>query len=265
MADLRGPLLRIEKLMIRLDLLPADDELSLRLYVQTKISELLEWIDYTSLIESLFKATGHFVMMTFSTIFMLFFFLKEEDLFIKIIALLVPSAYQAKLHSTMNNIRNMLFRYLLGIVIQVACIALIVSVSLQLMNIKSALLIGILAGLLNIIPYLGPPIGFLTGFTLAVIAHLQEAALADICPIAWKMLGVFISMQIIDNYLLQPLIFSKSTHSHPLEIFIVILASSTLAGITGMIVAVPIYTIVRIVIFEFFSDTTLIQRLKNLR
>ena len=65
--------------------------------------------------------------------------------------------------------------------------------------------------------------------------------------------------QIIDNNITTPLIFSNSVNSHPLEIFVVILASGFIFGVLGMIVAVPLYTIVKVVAKEFFPQNPIVK------
>ena len=71
-------------------------------------------------------------------------------------------------------------------------------------------------------------------------------------------IGFFV-VQLIDNNITSPLIFSKSVDSHPLEIFLIILIIGTLFGIAGMIVAIPLYTIIKVVCKEFFPDNKVIQ------
>ncbi|HSI74584.1 MAG TPA: AI-2E family transporter, partial [Lunatimonas sp.] len=68
-----------------------------------------------------------------------------------------------------------------------------------------------------------------------------------------KILGVFAVVQLCDNIFLQPMIFSKSVKAHPLEIFVVIFAGAKLAGIMGMIFAIPVYTIFRVSFKEFYK------------
>jgi predicted PurR-regulated permease PerM len=60
-------------------------------------------------------------------------------------------------------------------------------------------------------------------------------------------------VQITDNIVLQPLIFSKSVKAHPLEIFVIIFAGASLAGVLGMIAAIPVYTIIRVVLIELYQ------------
>ena len=71
----------------------------------------------------------------------------------------------------------------------------------------------------------------------------------------------YIFAQLVDNFLSQPLIFSNRVKSHPLEIFLVILISGTLFGIVGMIIAIPTYTVIKVILQEFLSDNKIVQSL----
>jgi len=75
----------------------------------------------------------------------------------------------------------------------------------------------------------------------------------------------FAIIQLIDAFVSQPLIYSKSVKSHPLEIFLAILIGGTLFGVIGMVVAVPSYTALRVILKEFLSDNKIVKSLtKNL-
>jgi predicted PurR-regulated permease PerM len=77
-------------------------------------------------------------------------------------------------------------------------------------------------------------------------------------------IGFFI-VQLIDNNISSPIIFSKSVNSHPLEIFLVVLISGTLFGIPGMIIAVPLYTIFKVIAKEFYPNNKIVKEItKNL-
>ena len=80
----------------------------------------------------------------------------------------------------------------------------------------------------------------------------------------YVMIG-FMAGQLIDNFFSQPVIFSKSVKSHPLEIFLVILIAGILFGILGLIIAIPIYTAIKVILKEFLSDNKIVKQLtKNL-
>ena len=75
----------------------------------------------------------------------------------------------------------------------------------------------------------------------------------------------FIIAQLVDNFFSQPFIFSKSVKSHPLEIFLIIIIFGLLFGITGLIIAIPLYTAIKVIAKEFWSEYRIVKRLtKNL-
>ena len=133
------------------------------------------------------------------------------------------------------------------------------------LEIQHVILIGFLAGVINVIPYVGPVIGGLIGVLIGISTNLQLEFYTELLPLSGKIFLVFATMQLIDNFIFQPLIFSNSVKAHPLEIFIVVLSSGTIWGITGMIVAIPFYTLFRVVAKEFLSEFKVIEQLtKNL-
>ena len=69
----------------------------------------------------------------------------------------------------------------------------------------------------------------------------------------------FVIVQAIDNFLIQPILFSKSVKSHPLEIFLTIIIGGLLFGIVGMITAVPLYTVLKVILKEFLSDNKIVK------
>jgi predicted PurR-regulated permease PerM len=108
------------------------------------------------------------------------------------------------------------------------------------------------AAIANLIPYAGPILGTIFGIVVGVSTG-DFSTDSDYSFLLFKILSVFAVVQVTDNVLLQPLIFSKSVKAHPLEIFVIIFAGAKIAGILGMIFAIPVYTIFRVSILEFYS------------
>ena len=130
---------------------------------------------------------------------------------------------------------------------------------------ENALIIAFLCAVLNIIPYIGPIIASILVAILTMIGNLGSDFQSVMLPQTIYVLIGFSVVQIIDNNVSQPIIFSKSTYCHPLEIFLVILIAGFLFGILGMIAAVPIYTMLKVIGKEFFPDNKVIQLLtKNI-
>ena len=80
-------------------------------------------------------------------------------------------------------------------------------------------------------------------------------------PMLSKVVIVFGAMQLLDNFILQPWIFSNSVLAHPLEIFIVILMGAQINGIIGMVLAIPVYTVLRVIARAFLSEFKLVQKI----
>lgn len=201
----------------------------------------------------------------FSVLFISFFFLKDSKLLQNIILLLVPDNREKGMINSLNKIKELLSRYFVGLLAQLSVLFVIYTVTLLLVGIENPLVIAFLCALFNLIPYLGPIIGGVIMILLTMTSHLGSDFSTVILPdVGWVLLGVLIG-QLIDNIFSQPLIFSSSVRSHPLEIFLVILIAGLLFGVVGMILAVPGYTVIKVILKEFNSDNKVVKQLtKNL-
>lgn len=170
-----------------------------------------------------------------------FFFLKDGSKMQHSILELVPNAYFETTLSLLDKIEKGLGRYLKSVFLQSSIVATISMVLLGLAGLKNAVFIGIAIGLANTIPYFGPILGYLLS---AIISIVEAGNLSLLGP---AILAVLIT-QIIDNAILQPLIFSRSAKMHPVIILFVILIASEIGGIVGMLIAVPLATIIKITV-----------------
>ena len=209
--------------------------------------------------------TSTFVAL-FSVVFISFFFLKDDTLFERIICALVPDRHEANVGKTLNDIKQLLSRYFAGLVIEMLGVAVIDFLGLWLiarLNFSYAIGIAFIAGLLNVIPYVGPLIGEVIGVVFGIVLKLGTGAGLDvnIWIFALIILAIMLTAQLIDNFIYQPLIYSTSIKAHPLEIFIVLLMAGHIGGAVGMLVAIPAYTVVRVVAIRFFYRYKAIQRL----
>lgn len=208
---------------------------------------------------------GGVFIAAFSISFITFFFLKEEGLLIGGILLFVPQKHEAGIKHALISIRYLLRRYFLGILIQTSLVGTIVTSGFSLLGIgfSHAVIIGLFSGLMNIIPYLGPLIGAFFGISVGTLVYLQLSLNFTFLSFLGGMLIIYVVVQLLDNVVFQPLIFSNSVKAHPLEIFIVILSAGYLSGILGMFLAIPVYTIIRVVAREFFDKYELVQKLTD--
>jgi predicted PurR-regulated permease PerM len=209
------------------------------------------------------SAFGGLLIGAFSILFITFFFLKEQGLFTSFLVALVPNAYEQQVRNTVDDVSRMLTRYFGGIVIQISIITLYVTIFLTVLGVKNALLIGFFAGIINVIPYLGPLIGASFGVFITISSNLDLGFYNEMLPLLGKVVLVFATVQMLDNFVLQPFIFSNSVLAHPLEIFIIILMGAQLGGIGGMVLAIPAYTVLRVLARVFLSEFKIVKRITD--
>lgn len=214
-----------------------------------------------SFLNTILATVGTLSMGLFSVLFILFFFLKDKQILHQIFIAITPDDKEQRLMSSLNKISKLLSRYFIGLIIQIAILFTIYSIILLFSGIESALVIAFLAAILNIIPYIGPLIGGILMLTLTMTSNLEYDFQTVILPTTiWVFIG-YVVAQMIDNFFSQPIIFSKSVKSHPLEIFLIIIIGGLLFGIAGMIIAVPSYTALKVIFKEYFSDNQIIKQL----
>lgn len=208
---------------------------------------------------------GSFGVGLASVLFITFFFLKDRALFVHGAKKIIPDAHEEKILNSLEKINHLLTRYFIGLLLQLLIIFVLYLVVLLIFGVQNALVIAFLCAILNIIPYIGPLIGSVLAAVLTMISNIGSDFQTEILPTTiYVMIGFWI-VQVIDNNVSSPLIFSNSVNSHPLEIFLVILIAGSLFGILGMIIAVPVYTILKVIGKEFFPENRIIQLLtKNI-
>jgi predicted PurR-regulated permease PerM len=212
-------------------------------------------------LNNLLSILGSFTIGLFSVTFISFFLLKDSHILENAILVFVNYKSEGRLKKSFEKIKNLLSRYFLGLLLQISILLVMYSIILLIFGIKNAIVIAFLCALLNLIPYIGPLIGAVLMMFLTMTSNMEADFSAVILPkTIYVMIGFFIG-QLIDNFFSQPFIFSNSVKSHPLEIFIVILAGGTLMGTTGMIVAIPLYTALKVIFKTFMSENKIVKSL----
>ncbi|GGW22158.1 AI-2E family transporter [Arenibacter certesii] len=195
----------------------------------------------------------------FSVLFISFFFLKDSNLLQNGLLILVPQSKEEKLVNSMEKIKNLLSRYFVGLLVQIFILFSIYSILLLLIGLENAIIIAFFCAIFNIIPYLGPIIGGGLMIALTITSNMDANFVNEILPkTGYVLIGLTIG-QLVDNFFSQPIIFSNSVKSHPLEIFLVIIIAGLLFGITGMIIAVPGYTAIKVILKEFLSENKIVK------
>ena len=260
-------LLNTEAIHEKINLLYAD----LNLFLSErgmKIDELVKEFDVNSIFNfDLVPAFFNGILGTLSSIgmaiasilFITFFFLKDKVSFIVGAKTIIPDSHEEETLNSIHKINELLSRYFIGLLLQLFIVFVLYFIVLLIFGINNALIIAFLCAILNIIPYIGPLIASFLAALLSMIGHIGDDFQSIMLPSTIYLLIAFFVVQLIDNNVSQPLIFSNSTKSHPLEIFLVILTAGFISGIVGMIIAVPLYTIIKVVGKEFFPNNKIVQ------
>lgn len=229
-----------------------------------KDSTLMSKLNFSAIPEflnSIISGLGSFGIGLFSVLFISFFFLKDSDMFGNSVITLFPKSKEARLRKSLSQIRNLLSRYFGGLLLQLIILFTIYSIVLLIFGIDNAIVIASLCALLNVIPYVGPIISAFLIVLLTMSSNLGEDFSTVILPKTIYVMIGFIIAQLVDNFFSQPFIFSQSVKSHPLEIFIVIVIAGLLSGVVGLIVAIPVYTAIKVVAKEFLSEYRIVKKL----
>lgn len=233
-----------------------------------KESNMLSKVNFSLIpdfLNSVIGGFGSFSIGLFSVLFISFFFLKDSKLFENGILTLIPDNKESNWKTSSTKIKDLLSRYFVGLIFQILILFIIYTIGLLIIGVENAIVIAFLCALLNLIPYVGPLVGAFLMLTLTMTSNLGESFSAIILPKTFWVFIVFVIGQLVDNFGSQPIIFSKSVKSHPLEIFLVILTTGILFGVIGLIIAVPAYTAIKVILKAFLSENKIVKKLtKNI-
>ncbi len=247
------PLQNLETFMIEKLKLNVEPDF-LRKEINENIITYFKDVKIALVLNYLIQFAGTISIYLISISFISFFLLYEKGLLKKTFLEFAPNAYFEVVVTTIYKIEKLLSNYLIGLLLQSLSVFALVGVGLSVFGIKYALTLAAFTAVMNLIPYLGPFLSLL--FTLVISFSiggfdLEGNALGFLII---RILIVFGITKIIDDLFLQPFIFSKSVKAHPLEIFIIVFVGAALAGALGMLVAIPVYTIIRVSMMELYRS-----------
>jgi predicted PurR-regulated permease PerM len=224
-----------------------------------KIASKINFAVFTDFFNSILSTISNLGMGLASVFFITFFLLKDKVMFLISAKKILPDEHEDQILNSVAKINELLSRYFIGLLLQLFIIFIMYLIVLLIFGVNNALIIAFLCAILNIIPYIGPLISSVLAAILTMLSHIGGDFQSDTLPSTIYVLIGFFVVQMIDNNVSQPIIFSKSVNSHPLEIFLAILIGGFIFGITGMIIAVPLLTIIKVVLKEFFPENSFVK------
>jgi len=257
--NLQGPLQWLDDSLGNFGAIPEGQ--TIQDFLVSKAKSVVNLGNMGSLIGNFISVAGNIFLGVFSILFISFFFLKDENMFEESLLLFIPLKHHNATRKVFAESKNLLIRYYIGVLLELLGVMSLITIGLWVFGVKNALLIGFFGGIMNIIPYLGPVIGSAIGLVLGITSTLATGSYNELLPVILKLAGVFIVVNFIDNNILVPVIYSKSVKSHPLDIFLVIIIGGGIAGLLGMLLAVPVYTLLRVIAKEFFQQFRVVKKL----
>jgi len=260
--NLKEPIAQIEQFVADFKLTDSED-FSVESWATETVTSVIGLEKLSELVRNIAGAIGNIFIAFIVISFTSFFFMKESRLFENSLVLFFPEDQERKVRNAIHSISRFLKRYFIGVSFQITGIIFLNTTGLSIVGLEfsTAVTIGLISGVLNVIPYIGPLISLAFGLIIGTAVSIPMDFYSELLP---RLIFITIAMeltQVIDNIVFQPLIFSKSVKAHPLEIFLVIISAGTLGGVIGMILAVPTYTVIRVVAKEFLSQSKLVQKL----
>ncbi len=247
----KQPVSKLERILFQYELIDGKPG-TLFEEIQKSVISSIKDFDFTSFIGGVINTTSSLFVGLMAIAFISFFLLLENGLLRRNLLNLIPNPYFELSVATFTKVEKLLSNYLSGLLVQMLTIFSFASLGLSILGVEYSLTIALFAAVANLIPYAGPILGASFGIIVGISTGNFETS-TELNYLILKILSVFAVVQVTDNILVQPLIFSKSVKAHPLEIFVVIFAGAKIAGVPGMIFAIPVYTIFRVSIIEFFN------------
>ena len=243
-----------------------DKEITIETMLMGEVRTIFSIDLFTGAFSSVTSFLVSAVVDAFTIIFVTFFFLKDNNTFTNMVLLFVPERYEQPTRRAIESVNNLLIRYFTGISIEIIFITILNTIGLKFIGgvyFQMAVVLAFLSGVLNVIPYIGPLVAGIFGTVMGLISLYS----AGTEPVFWSTIitlaGVFTVTHLIDVFIFQPYIYSNSVKAHPLEIFLIILIAGNVAGIIGMLIAIPAYTVIRVFAKEFFYKFTVVQKLTD--
>lgn len=198
-----------------------------------------------------FKSVGSFLASVAIVPFLTFFLIKDMRIFKRAIIAKIPNKYFELSLNVMQKVGNQVSKYIQGQATDAFIVGCLSVLGLFIINlvfdnpVSQFVFIGMIAGVANLIPYLGPIVGAVPALLIAIISNPANLG----AVLLWIVI-VFVLVQVIDNSLVSPMVVSKSVDMHPLVVVIVVIIGGNLAGAVGMLFAVPVTGIIKVTASE---------------
>ncbi len=244
-------------------LLNFGSEEDLKNNITAQFNTFAKTTNISDILNNVFTYMGKIIGGIFCVLFITFFMLKDEHLVSEGLLTITPMGTENAMKDIFITSKKMLGNYFAALFLDMLIVGGTVFLALSILGIKNALIIAFIGGILNVIPYIGSAVTMVVAIFLGVSGCISSGNYELIGTTIYTIFFTLLSINLIDGFIIQPFIFSSSVKAHPLEIFIVTLMAATLGGIFGMVVALPVYTLIRIMAKVFLTHLKFFKRISD--
>ena len=194
-----------------------------------------------NLLNSLSQMTSFFTNLLFAVIFAVYFLLDSRNLekyWDKVLKAVSTKRFYDGVHRFITDMDVVFSGYIRGQLMDACLMCVLISVALSIVGVKFAILIGILTGIGNLIPYVGPVVAYVS----TILACLLQQD--------WKLLVVacivILVIQLIDGNIINPKLLSSTVNVHPMLVIVALIAGGAIGGFLGMLLAVPVAALIKL-------------------
>lgn len=258
-ASIEEPIARAQSYLHEFFAMP-ESTFSLSEALASALKQVIDIESLNTVFASIVNVVLSSVIAIFSITFITFFFLRDEGLFYAMITAMFPERYHENITRALDSVTLLLARYFTGILSESLLLMVAVSLTMMAFGMKAAdaAFIGLVMGVMNVVPYAGPLIGGVVSVFVGIVTPIGGMTVGHTAVV---IIGSLLILKGLDDFVLQPTLYSSRVKAHPLEIFLVILIAGSLAGILGMLLAIPSYIVLRVFAKEFFSQFSLVRKL----
>lgn len=204
--------------------------------------EIASMIDAS--IQSIISLTGHILNLILTPI-ITFYLLKDKDILKSEIKEIIPENMRGRFSKILKDLDSVMSKYIRGQIYISIIVTVLTSIGLMIIKVKYSVLIGILAGILNIIPYFGPILGSIPAIVMGLIDSLYKGIWAFV---------IFFLVQQIESAFFAPKIMSDSVDLHPITVIVALLVGEQFFGIWGMLLSVPVVAMIKVILKDVFIE-----------
>jgi predicted PurR-regulated permease PerM len=205
-------------------------------YIEKAQTQTLDSLQTT---DTLGVITGPLGTLTLVPIYV-FLLLYYRSMLLHFVVVLFAEKYAERVREVLGEIKAVVQSYVVGLLIETACVAALNSVGLLILGVQYAVLLGIIAAILNLIPYIG---GLAATFLTMLVCFGNQPDPSILLGV----FGVFIFVQFVDNNVLVPLIVASKVRVNALVSVVGVLVGGALAGVSGMFLSIPAIAIMKVI------------------